>query len=464
MDTTFMVVNDYQLGNTLGEGTYGKVKAAEHLTSKTPAAVKILHKEQDKENSIRKEICVHKMLKHPNITQYLSSLETSTIWYIFLELQPGGELYDRIEVDRGMSEDAAHFYFTQLLNAMEYLHRKGVVHRDIKPENILLDKFGNVKLADFGLATLFCHKGIGRRLNKRCGTPPYTAPEVFSGPDYHGPTADTWSCAVVLVAMATGCLPWDEPVHRCKAYKDWSSKNYEVSPWRALKQREDLFDLITRMLKHDEKERDCIAEIYRHPWMSRETAITLLLNDEGLITEEVPLLRARQHSNLEMGSAPQIIGRKRQKTEKRQKTDKAEKLTQLVEELSQVTQLFATQGQRPMADRETRFTSILTIPETIASIMMALSEIGIPSENIVYKGEKATVIVTTTDSRGDKLQFVGRIFTQDANDQEKHLVDFRLSRGDGIEFKRKFWEMCEYLLESNNSINTCTLSTPASRP
>lgn len=81
---------------------------------------------------------------------------------MILELAVGGELYDRIEVDRGITPDAAHFYFTQLISALAYVHSKGVAHRDVKPENILLDVFGNAKLCDFGLATVYKHKG-------RCG-------------------------------------------------------------------------------------------------------------------------------------------------------------------------------------------------------------------------------------------------------------------------------------------------------
>lgn len=80
-----------------------------------------------------------------------------------------------------MAPDVAHFLFKQLLRAVAYFQAKGVAHRDIKPENILLDKFGNVKVTDFGLATVFRYRGTTRKLNKKCGTPPYVAPEVYAG-------------------------------------------------------------------------------------------------------------------------------------------------------------------------------------------------------------------------------------------------------------------------------------------
>ena len=72
-----------------------------------------------------------------------------------MELAEGGDLFDKIESDVGVGEDVAHLYFTQLISAMTYMHSKGVGHRDLKPENILLSAEGNLKIADFGLATLF---------------------------------------------------------------------------------------------------------------------------------------------------------------------------------------------------------------------------------------------------------------------------------------------------------------------
>jgi len=78
----------------------------------------------------------------------------------------------------GVSEDIAHFYFTQLIAGVSYLHGKGVAHRDIKPENMLLDRDGNLKIADFGLAALFQYQGKSKLCTTLCGSPPYVAPEV----------------------------------------------------------------------------------------------------------------------------------------------------------------------------------------------------------------------------------------------------------------------------------------------
>eukprot|EP00116_Pleurobrachia_bachei_P018500 sb/3478762/ len=90
----------------------------------------------------------------------------------------------------------------------------GITHRDIKPENLLLDKNDNLIITDFGLSTVFCHQGKTRKMERRCGTPPYAAPEVVAGVPHHAQPADVWSCAVVLTAMLAGELPWDEPTER----------------------------------------------------------------------------------------------------------------------------------------------------------------------------------------------------------------------------------------------------------
>lgn len=97
----------------------------------------------------------------------------------------------------------AQKYFRQLISAMEYLHSRGVAHRDLKPENLLLDETDNLKVSDFGLATIYRLQGKERCLERRCGTLPYVAPEVLLYP-YHAEPADIWSCGIILVALLAG--------------------------------------------------------------------------------------------------------------------------------------------------------------------------------------------------------------------------------------------------------------------
>jgi serine/threonine-protein kinase Chk1 len=90
------------------------------------------------------------------------------------------------------------------VSSQEYLHSRGVAHRDIKPGNLLLSESDQLKLSDFGMATVYRHNGKERLLSRRCGTLPYIAPEILLRPTFNAEPADIWSCGVVLVAMLTG--------------------------------------------------------------------------------------------------------------------------------------------------------------------------------------------------------------------------------------------------------------------
>ncbi|KNC79750.1 CAMK/CAMKL/CHK1 protein kinase [Sphaeroforma arctica JP610] len=238
-----------ELFDTLGEGTYAKVKLG--ITSNgdkyAVKVVNIRHKNlqpsevvptagtpQQIFDMVKKEICIHKNMKHKHIIQFHAYKQIESKIYLLLEYAAGGELFDKIEPDCGVDEDLAHVYFKQLISSVEYLHAMGVAHRDIKPENILLDDHNNFKISDFGLSTVFRNKGKERLLQRRCGTFPYIAPEVYNELEYKAQPADIWSCGVVLITLLAGCLPWDEPSEQCSDFRNWrlGSVNMENQyPW-----------------------------------------------------------------------------------------------------------------------------------------------------------------------------------------------------------------------------------------
>lgn len=116
--------------------------------TKEMVACKVLQfgKENDYEQKqIRKEIMIHKNISHKNIIQFYGNRRDGQTEFMFLEYASGGELFDRIEPDKGMNPTEAFRLFTQLLDGIQYLHEKGIVHRDIKPENLLLDSNGKLK-------------------------------------------------------------------------------------------------------------------------------------------------------------------------------------------------------------------------------------------------------------------------------------------------------------------------------
>ena len=146
-------IEGWDLIQVLGEGTFGEVKLLVNKESGEACAMKEIdiNANPEAEESVKKEICVHKLLKHKQIVQCYGSRQDGSRQFIFLEYCSGGELFDRIEPDVGMPEHQAQRFFIQIMSGLEYLHKKGVSHRDIKPENLLLDENDDLKISDFGL-------------------------------------------------------------------------------------------------------------------------------------------------------------------------------------------------------------------------------------------------------------------------------------------------------------------------
>jgi len=145
------------------------------------------------------------------------------------------------------------------VSAVGYCHAHKVVHRDLKPENLLLDsKSHAVKIADFGLSNFM---GDGDFLKTSCGSPNYAAPEVISGKYYAGPEADIWSCGVILYALLSARLPFDDDYipHLFKKIREgiYIMPNFLT---------ESCQDLIKSMLVVDPLKRITIAEIENHAW------------------------------------------------------------------------------------------------------------------------------------------------------------------------------------------------------
>jgi BR serine/threonine kinase len=121
---------------------------------------------------------------------------------LIIEHVEGGELFDYI-VQRGkLSLEEAFHFFKQIILGVEYCHKLLICHRDLKPENLLLDRNKDIKIADFGMASLM---EAGTLLETSCGSPHYASPEVVKGEKYNGMEADVWSIGVILYALLTVC-------------------------------------------------------------------------------------------------------------------------------------------------------------------------------------------------------------------------------------------------------------------
>lgn len=122
------------------------------------------------------------------------------------EFVQGGELFKRLRHEGRFSQDVALFYGSQILLTLYYLHRAGVIYWDLKPENLLIDKNGNIKLADFGFAKWLGHK---EKTYTLCGTPEYLAPElIHSDKEGYTRAVDWWALGVLMYEMMVGFPPF----------------------------------------------------------------------------------------------------------------------------------------------------------------------------------------------------------------------------------------------------------------
>ncbi|GMP71778.1 hypothetical protein CsSME_00030055 [Camellia sinensis var. sinensis] len=175
-------VGRYELGRTLGEGAFAKVKFGRNVETGENVAIKVLNKEKllrhKMIDQIKREISTMKLIRHPNVIRMYEVMASKTKIYIVLEFVTGGELFDKIASKGRLKEDDARKYFQHLINAVDYCHSRGVFHRDLKPENLLLDAKGVLKVSDFGLSALAQQVQEDGLLHTTCGTPNYVAPEV----------------------------------------------------------------------------------------------------------------------------------------------------------------------------------------------------------------------------------------------------------------------------------------------
>ncbi|NXG23454.1 CHK1 kinase, partial [Grallaria varia] len=232
-----------------------RVQLAVNRRTEEAVAVKIVDMKRAAEcpESVRKEICIHRMLSHDNVVRFYGHRREGATQYLFLEYCRGGELFDRIEPDVGMPEPEAQRFFQQLIAGV--------------PENLLLDERDNLKISDFGLATVFRHNGRERLLNKMCGTLPYVAPELLRRPEFRAEPVDVWACGVVLTAMLAGELPWDQPSDSCQEYSDWKERKTYLPPWKKIDSAP--LALLHKILTESPAARITIPDIQKDRWYSR---------------------------------------------------------------------------------------------------------------------------------------------------------------------------------------------------
>ncbi|XP_073142018.1 CBL-interacting serine/threonine-protein kinase 9-like isoform X2 [Henckelia pumila] len=410
------LVGKYELGRTLGEGSFAKVKFARNtqITGESAVAIKIIDRHRVLRHhmveQIKREISTMKMITHPNVLNILEVMASRTKIYIVLEYVGGGELFDKIAKYGKLKEGDARRYFQQLINAVDYCHSRGVYHRDLKPENLLLDSHGVLKVSDFGLSAF--QKQEDGLLHTACGTPNYVAPEVLNDKGYDGTASDVWSCGVILFVLMAGYLPFDEP-NLVALYRKIHKAEFSFPPWFSSNAKR----LIKRILDPNPLTRITIPEILENDWFKKDYKQPCFKQEEDVNVDDVDAVFNDSEDCLV--------------TERKEKP-----VSMNAFELISRTQGFSLENlfdkQMGLVKRETRFTSTCPANE----IMSKIEETAKPLGFNVHKKNYKMKLQGDKSGRKGQLAVATEVFEVAPS---LHLVELRKTGGDTLEF-HKFYK------------------------
>lgn len=416
-------VGKYEIGRTIGEGTFAKVKFAKNTETGEAVAIKVLAKSTILKNKmvdqIKREISITKMMRHPNIVRLHEVLSSHTKIYIILEFINGGELFDRIVHKGKLSEKEAREYFQQLIDAVAYCHEKGVYHRDLKPENLLLDSEGKLKVSDFGLSAL-PQQGV-ELLYTTCGTPNYIAPEVLSNKGYDGGAADIWSCGVILYVILAGYLPFEES-DLPSLYKKVNAAEFSYPFWFP----DNAKSLINRILDPNPKTRIGIDGVKKHPWFQINYTSISHGEDSDVSLDDV-------HAVFN-GIEDQYVTEKSEEKTGPLLMNAFEMIT-----LSQGLNLSALfDRHQDRVKRQTRFVSRKPAKDIISTIEVVAELLGFKVQTHGYKMRLEGASV----NRVGQFAVVLEVFEVAAS---LFMVDVRKAAGDTLEYHKFYKNFCNKL-------------------
>ncbi|KAJ3360787.1 serine/threonine protein kinase, AGC [Allomyces javanicus] len=200
-------LGDFQLLETLGTGTFGRVHLARHRSATNQYyAMKVLAKTDvvrlKQVAHINSERAILARVHHPFLVNMVATFHDARNLYMLLEYVSGGELFTYLRRVGRLHPNAARFYAAEIVTAIEHLHAREITYRDLKPENLLIDAQGHIKITDFGFA-----KVVPDRTWTLCGTPEYLAPEIIKGTG-HGKAVDWWSLGILIFELLCGYPPF----------------------------------------------------------------------------------------------------------------------------------------------------------------------------------------------------------------------------------------------------------------
>ncbi|KAJ1856790.1 MAP/microtubule affinity-regulating kinase 4 [Coemansia sp. RSA 1822] len=261
----------FNIKRLVGTGTYGKVYKAEHSVSGTSVALKYtqLKATPDKHSQrhnhrLEREIKLMSLLRHPHIARLYDVIQIPNNVVMVLEYISGCQLLAYIQSCGYLNEKEACGLFRQMISAVDYMHRNSIVHRDLKLGNIMIDRYNQIRIIDFGFADTF---EWGKKLDTFCGSPCYASPEIICGIKYTGPEVDIWSLGVVLYSMLCGTLPFEGKSDK-DIYAKISTGKFNIPSHLS----HEAQCLIKQMIAVDPALRINMVDIVKHPWTNKFNA------------------------------------------------------------------------------------------------------------------------------------------------------------------------------------------------
>uniref|UniRef100_A0A8B9KNT3 Si:dkey-240h12.4 n=1 Tax=Astyanax mexicanus TaxID=7994 RepID=A0A8B9KNT3_ASTMX len=264
----------YEIGEVLGSGHFGQVRAVRERATGTPWAGKFLKLRKGvgsrlglERKCVEKEVEILQSLQHQNIMAIKDVFESRAEVVLIIELIKGGELFDFIAEKESLTETEAIEFLKQILEGVSYMHGKHVTHFDLKPENIMLsDKHApnpDIKIIDFGMAHCFIQ---GEEYKSMGGTPQYIAPEIINFEPL-GTAADMWSIGVITYILLSGLSPFQGETDE-ETLKNIVALTYEFEPHYFSRTSSMAKDFIQKLLVKDQRERMTADECLLHPWIT----------------------------------------------------------------------------------------------------------------------------------------------------------------------------------------------------
>ncbi|KAL4483652.1 hypothetical protein ABPG72_006718 [Tetrahymena utriculariae] len=261
-------INNFTLLKMIGEGAYAKVYLVRKLDNQKVYALKILKKKKIQELGQQHRVILEKDIlanieSHPFIIKLHYSFQNDTKLFFALDFCPGGELFSILSRKHKFDEEQCRFYASQIVLAIEHLHKHNIIYRDLKPENVILDKEGYIRISDFGLSKDNIEEQTAFSV---CGTPEYLAPEILNNSG-HGKPVDWWALGNLIYEMLTGLPPFyvennREELFKKIKYTEITIPSYFSKPCK---------DLLTRLFLKNPYQRlgsNGAEEIKDHPWFT----------------------------------------------------------------------------------------------------------------------------------------------------------------------------------------------------